>query len=68
MKIEEAREVASKALQHFSESLAQGDSQVLRNYLVAMGNFHRYSASNTLSLQLRPRKQRVHALPRLRMQ
>lgn len=48
MNIEQAREVASKAVQHLSESLAQGESQVLRNYLVAMGKFHRYSASNIL--------------------
>jgi hypothetical protein len=48
MKIEEAREVASKALEHLSESLARGQSEVLRNYLTAMGKFHRYSASNIL--------------------
>ena len=48
MKTEEAREVASKALEHLSESLAQGQTEVLRNYLAAMGKFHRYSASNIL--------------------
>jgi hypothetical protein len=48
MNIEQAKEVASKALQHLSESLAQGQSEVLRNYLAAMGKFHRYSASNVL--------------------
>jgi hypothetical protein len=48
MKIDEAREVTSKALEHLSESLAQGESEVLRNYLAAMGKFHRYSASNIL--------------------
>lgn len=48
MKIEEARELASKALEHLSESLAQGQTEVLRNYLAAMGKFHRYSASNIL--------------------
>jgi len=48
MKIEQVREVASKALEHLSESLAQGQSEVLRNYLAAMGKFHRYSASNIL--------------------
>jgi len=48
MKIEQAREVTSKALEHLSESLAQGESEVLRNYLTAMGKFHRYSMSNVL--------------------
>jgi hypothetical protein len=48
--IEQAREVASKALQHLSESLAQGESEseVLRNYLAAMGKLHRYGVSNIL--------------------
>jgi len=48
MNIEQAKEVSSKALQHLSESLAQGESEVLRKYLAAMGKFHRYSASNIL--------------------
>ncbi|MGD0427039.1 MAG: ArdC-like ssDNA-binding domain-containing protein [Candidatus Acidiferrales bacterium] len=48
MNIEQAREVASKALQSLSDSLAQGESEALRNYLAAMGKFHRYSASNIL--------------------
>jgi N-terminal domain of anti-restriction factor ArdC len=48
MNIEQAREVATKALQHLSESLEQGQSEVLRSYLTAMGKFHRYSASNIL--------------------
>ena len=60
MNIEEAREVASKALQHLSESLAQGESCVLRNYLAAMGKFHRYSASNILLITAqRPEATRV---------
>jgi len=50
MKIEQVREVASKALEHLSESLNQGQSEVLRNYLAAMGKFHRYSMSNVLSI------------------
>lgn len=48
MNIEQAREVASKALQDLSESLEQGPSGLLRTYLAAMGKFHRYSASNIL--------------------
>ncbi len=35
-------------MENLSESLAQGQSGVLRNYLAAMGKFHRYSASNIL--------------------
>jgi hypothetical protein len=48
MNIERARAVAGKALQQLSESLAQRESEVLHNYLAAMGKFHRYSASNIL--------------------
>jgi hypothetical protein len=48
MNIQQAKEVSSKALQHLSDSLAQGESEVLRNYLAAMEKFHRYSASNIL--------------------
>jgi hypothetical protein len=48
MKIEQAREVASKALENLAESLRQGQSEVLRSYLSAMGKFHRYSASSVL--------------------
>jgi hypothetical protein len=48
MKIEQAREITSKALENLAESLAQGQSEVLRSYLAAMGRFHRYSASNIL--------------------
>jgi len=60
MKIEEAREVASKALQQMSDSLAKGESEVLRTYLAAMGKFHRYSASNILLIiAQRPNATRV---------
>lgn len=48
MNIEQAKELTSKALQHLSESLEQGESEVLRKYLAAMGKFHRYSMSNVL--------------------
>lgn len=60
MNIDEAREVASKALQHLSESLAQGESRVLHSYLAAMGKFHRYSARNILLIiNQRPEATRV---------
>ena len=41
-------EIASKALGLLAESLRLGRSQVLENYLRAMGKFHRHSASNIL--------------------
>jgi hypothetical protein len=60
MKIEQAREVTSKALEHLAESLRQGQSEVLRNYLAAMGRFHRYSVSNILLIMTqRPDATRV---------
>jgi hypothetical protein len=60
MNIDEAREVTSKALEHLSESLAQGESKVLREYLAAMGRFHRYSMSNVLLIMIqRPDATRV---------
>lgn len=60
MNIDEAREITSKALEHLSDSLAQGESEVLRNYLAAMGKFHRYSASNILLIiTQRPHATRV---------
>lgn len=52
MNIEQVREVANKALQSLWESLAQGESEVLHNYLAAMGKFHRYSASNILLIMI----------------
>lgn len=60
MKIEQAREVATKALEHLAESLRQGQSEVLRNYLGAVAKFHRYSASNILLIVAqRPNATRV---------
>jgi hypothetical protein len=60
MNLEQAKEVASKARQHLAENLAQGQSEVLRNYLAAMGKFHRYSASNVLLITTqRPEATRV---------
>ena len=60
MKIEQAREVATKALEHLAESLRQGQSDLLRNYLAAVAKFHRYSASNILLIVTqRPNATRV---------
>jgi hypothetical protein len=60
MNIDEAREVVSKALEQLSESLARGQSEVLRSYLAAMGKFHRYSMGNVmLIITQRPDATRV---------
>jgi hypothetical protein len=48
MNFDEAKEITSKALEQLSESVAQGESEVLRKYLTAMGKFHRYSMANVL--------------------
>lgn len=60
MQIDEAREVATKALENLATSLAGGESETLRNYLRAMGKFHRYSAANILLIMAqRPNASRV---------
>lgn len=60
MKIDEAREVSSRALENLAASLAQGESEVLRNYLQTMGKFHHYSAANILLIMAqRPNATRV---------
>ena len=43
MKIEQAKQIANKAIEQLSQALEQGQSQTLKNYLAAIGRFHRYS-------------------------
>jgi len=43
MKVEQAKQIASKAIEQLSEALERGHSETLRNYLAAMARFHRYS-------------------------
>ena len=48
MKVEQAKQIASKAIQQLSEALERGHSETLRNYLAAMARFHRYSLHNLI--------------------
>jgi antirestriction protein ArdC len=60
MKIEQAKEVATKALDELRESLERGHSETLRDNLAVMARFHRYSLSNVLMiLAQRPDATRV---------
>jgi hypothetical protein len=60
MKVEQAKQVASKAIEEMSKALERGHSEGLREYLAAMARFHRYSAYNImLILSQRPNAIRV---------
>jgi hypothetical protein len=60
MKIEQAKELAEKALGQLAEALEQGKSDDLRKYLAAMAKFPRYSLGNLLLiLAQRPNTARV---------
>jgi antirestriction protein ArdC len=48
MKIEQAKQIASKAIQQLSQALEKGQTESLRNYLTAVGRFHRYSFGNVM--------------------
>jgi len=48
MKVEQAKQIASEAIEQLSEALERGHSETLRNYLAAMARFHRYSLHNLL--------------------
>lgn len=48
MKIEQAREIAEKALAQLADSLARGQSEELKDYLRAMAKFPCYSLNNVL--------------------
>src|SRR5438874_7296188 len=60
MKVEQAKQIASKAIQQLSDALERGHSETLRNYLAAMARFHRYSLHNLiLIVSQRPDATRV---------
>lgn len=60
MKVEQAKQIASKAIEQLIEALERGHSEVLRSYLSAMAKFHRYSLRNLmLILSQRPDATRV---------
>ena len=48
MKVEQAKQIASKAIEHLSQALEAGHSEGLREYLAAMARFHRYSLHNVM--------------------
>lgn len=48
MKIEQAKQIANKAIEQLSQALEKGQSQTLKNYLAAIGRFHRYSLRNVM--------------------
>ena len=48
MKVEQAKQIVSKAIEELSQALERGHSGMLRNYLAAIGRFHRYSLRNVM--------------------
>lgn len=48
MKVEQAKQVASKAIEQLTQALEKGHSETLREYLAAIGRFHRYSLRNVM--------------------
>jgi len=48
MKVEQAKQIVSTAIEQLSEALERGHSETLRNYLEAIGRFHRYSLRNVM--------------------
>jgi hypothetical protein len=60
MKVEQAKQIASKAIEELSKALERGHSEALKACLTAMAKFHRYSAYNImLILSQRPNAIRV---------
>jgi antirestriction protein ArdC len=48
MNVEQAREVASKAIERLGQALESGQSGALKQYLEALARFHRYSWHNVI--------------------
>ena len=48
MKVEQAKQIASKAIEQLSQALERGHSETLRGHLAAMARFHRYSLRNIM--------------------
>src|SRR5216684_5687299 len=48
MKIEQAKQIAGKAIEELSHALEAGHSEKMREYLGAMARFHRYSLHNIM--------------------
>jgi antirestriction protein ArdC len=50
MKIEQAKQIASKAIERLSQALEKGQSETLKIYLAAIGRFHQYSLHNVMMI------------------
>ena len=50
MKIEEAKQIANKAIERLSQALEKGHSETLKIYLAAIGRFHKYSLRNVMMI------------------
>lgn len=48
MKVEQAKQIVSKAIEELGQALERGHSGTLKNYLAAIGRFHRYSLRNVM--------------------
>ena len=48
MRVEQAKQVASKAIEELSQALERGHSGKMKEYLAAMARFHRYSLYNVM--------------------
>jgi len=48
MKVEQAKQIANKAIEQLSQALERGQSETLKTYLAAIGRFHRYSLRNVM--------------------
>jgi hypothetical protein len=48
MKIEQAKQIANRAVEQLSQALQKGQTETLKNYLAAIGRFHRYSLRNVM--------------------
>ncbi len=60
MKVEQAKQIASKAIDELSQALERGQSEALKKYLSAMAMFHRYSLYNVMLIAAqRPDASRV---------
>jgi hypothetical protein len=60
MKVEQAKQIASKAIDELSQALERGHSETLKQYLAAMARFRQYSWHNVaMILSQRPDATRV---------
>jgi antirestriction protein ArdC len=50
MKIEQAKQIANKAIEQLSQALEKGQSETLKTYLLAIGRFHQYSFRNVMMI------------------